>query len=434
MIFVLRIDHHRVVLVRIGATHERNAELVPVVGGLYGERDVVAGAQAVEEHVGIVAREGAIVVAVGSHHVDIHSVVVLCSHCRHSAEGKNAVGVLDELVANQCARPVGLVAIATAYADVLLVNIGTRTEWTPTPDVAVGAVRSCLAGIEGAGVEDALVTIGWPFGTIIEAVLQLLVGWSYHVLHLAAPACANAFAIYAVPVVAQLEDVGALEHTVPDHPDASYVLPVLHVVRLELCEAWVATPFGIGGDNHVEETVFGNEDLRVAEVVGRIAELRTIDLPEFVLRPGLEVGGCGTHHHLAVLAVAVVAGVVDVVGAVLPEAAAGAEGGILCVVVAAVGEDFAQGLIVGTIDSRNCPDGVEAMAHIVVELLQVEHLEVACLWVEERHGVANASDGWLIVGVEACVVGGSEEGSAALPIPCRIAIELFVTASRQHQC
>ena len=70
-------------------------------------------------------------------------------------------------------------------------------------------------------------TIGRPFRTIVETTLQLLVGLGYHILHLAAPAGTETLAINHIPIIAHLEDVGAFKHTVPDHTDTSYMLPVL---------------------------------------------------------------------------------------------------------------------------------------------------------------------------------------------------------------
>ena len=190
MVFVLGVDHHRVITVAVGTTHQRDAEAVPVVGGGHRERDVVAGSQAVVQHKGVITREGAVDTAhlgtVAGHHLDGLLLVELSSDSRHLAHGERTVGMLDDLVAYQRTRPVGL-ATGT-HVDVLVVDGVAGAVGAPTPDVAVLTVASRLAGIESAGVEHALMTVAGPVGTgIVEAGLQSLPSGSHHVLHLAAP-------------------------------------------------------------------------------------------------------------------------------------------------------------------------------------------------------------------------------------------------------
>ena len=139
------------------------------------------------------------------------------------------------------------------------------------------------------------------------------------------------------------------------------------------------------------EVVVGDENLWVTEVVTRIAVVGAVECPEFILCPGLEVGRYCTHHHLAVLAVAVVARVIDIIGTILLVGAARTKCSILLIVVGAVGQHLAEGLIVGTVLGRYAPDGMETMTQVVGELLKVEHLEVASLLIVERHGVADAA-------------------------------------------
>ena len=349
VVFILGVHHHGVVEVVVGTAHEGDAELIPVVGGLHRKRQVVGCSQSVVEHIGIVARQCSVVVTVRGHHVDVLLLRVFGCHSGHGTQGQRAVGVLNELVAHQRTAPVRLVAVAGSYADVLLVQVSARTEGTPAPDVAFGAVGGCFAGIECTAVEHSLMTVGRPLRTIVEAVLQLVVGAGHHVLHLTAPRGTEALAIHQIPPVAHLEDVGALEHAVPDHADASYVFPRLQVGRLELGKHWVAATNGVGGNEHVVEVVIGHKDLRVAEIVAGVAEVRAVERPELVLGPRLEVGRCGTHHHLAVFAVSVVAGVIDVVRAVLLVGTSRTDGCVLLVVVGSVGNDFAQRCVVGSV-------------------------------------------------------------------------------------
>ena len=331
-VLVLGVEDHGVVVVGVCAAHEGDAELVPVVGGLDGQRDVVVAIQTGVEDVGVVAAEGAVVIAVAGHDADGSGLAVLGCQGGYGTEGQRTVGVLDELVTDQCARPLGLVAVLLAtYVDVLLMYGAALAEGTPAPDVAVGAVRGGLAGIEGTAVEHALLAVGGPAGAAVEAVLQIVPRRGHHVLDLAAPGCAERLAVDEIPVLAHLEDVRTLEHTVPDHVEHADVLPVLHVGRLELGKLGVATPYGIGRDDHAVEAIVGHENLRVAEVVGGIAVVGAVEGPKVVLGPGLEVGRRSTHDDLAVLAVAVVAGVVDVVEAVLLVivAAAGTKSGVV---------------------------------------------------------------------------------------------------------
>ena len=148
---------------------------------------MVAVAQAVVEHVGSVATKRAVAVAAGCHDGGVGRFVVLCSHGRHCAKREGAVGLLDNLVAYQRSTPCRLVAVAGTNVGVLLVDVGTCAERTPAPDVAVLTVRGCLASIEGTAVKHSLMTVGRPLRSVIEAVLQFLVGLRHHVLHLAAP-------------------------------------------------------------------------------------------------------------------------------------------------------------------------------------------------------------------------------------------------------
>ena len=63
MVFILGVDDHRVILLAVCATEHRDTELIPVVGGLDSEGDVVRGAQTVVKHVSAVAAERAVAIA-----------------------------------------------------------------------------------------------------------------------------------------------------------------------------------------------------------------------------------------------------------------------------------------------------------------------------------------------------------------------------------
>ena len=120
------------------------------------------------------------------------------------------------------------------------------------------------------------------------------------------------------------------------------MFPVLQIARLELREDRVATRLGISGNHHVVEVIVSDEDLRVAEVVARIAIVRTIECPKNILGPGLEVGRGSTHHHLTILAIAVVARIIDIVGTILLIGTARAQGSILLVIVGSYRQQLAH--------------------------------------------------------------------------------------------
>ena len=156
---------------------------------------MVGSAQTIVEHIGTIARQSSITIAIGFHHLRVDNCAILCSHGWYCTECKSTIGVLDKFVTYQCTTPVGLVAIACTHIDIFLMDICTRTERAPAPDIAIFSVRGSLSCIEGTGIEYTLMTIGRPFGTIVEAALQFLVGRSNHVLHLTAPTCTEALAI-----------------------------------------------------------------------------------------------------------------------------------------------------------------------------------------------------------------------------------------------
>ncbi len=266
-----------------------------------------------------------------------------------------------------------------------------------------------------------------PVGTrILEAVPQPVEGGGHHVLDLAAPCGAIALAVDAIPVVAHLEDVGALTHAVPNHGEVANVLPGLQVARLELGELEVA------GDDHVECAIVGNKDLRVAEVLVGVAIVRPPQHPQSVLAPVLEVGRRGPHHCL--VAIAVVASVIEVIDAVLLDAAARSQCSILLFGRRAGGQHLAQRLVVSTVGGGHAPNRVIVERGVVVILLEVEHLEVASLGVVERHGVATTAKRGVVVGLEASLINRVEEGGGAIPILWLIgAITLLAACRRSKQ-
>ena len=112
----------------------------------------------------------------------------LTCHSGHGAECERTVGMLDDLVADQCARPVWLVAVTTAHADVHVVDVTARAEGTPAPDITVCAVGSSLAGVEGAGVKHTLMPVLRPVGSrVVEAGFQGFIAAGHHIFHLTAP-------------------------------------------------------------------------------------------------------------------------------------------------------------------------------------------------------------------------------------------------------
>ena len=171
------------------------------------------------------------------------------------------------------------------------------------------------------------------------------------------------------------------------------------------------------------------EDLGIAEVRLGVVVVGAAQRPGVVAFPGLEVGRGGAHHNLAVGQQQVVARVVDVIEAVtfVINGAAGAEHGVLLAVAGARGQDFAERDVVGGVGGANTPVGVVALA-VVVVLLQIEHLELLRLPVEERHGVAAASDGGGVVGAESLFVRRDEGFRRAGPVLFRIGIVGVVAA------
>ena len=71
--------------------------------------------------------------------------------------------MLYELMGNEVASPL------YGFGVVLAGACGA-----PSPDVAVGAVRCCLAGIQSAAVEVTLVRVGPQTGVVLCASLQLI--------------------------------------------------------------------------------------------------------------------------------------------------------------------------------------------------------------------------------------------------------------------
>ena len=334
--------------------------------------------------------------------------------------------MLDELVAHHGTGPVGLAG--SAHVDILVMDGRTGAIGAPAPDIAVGPVGSGLARIEGAAVQHPLMTVLRPMGTrVAEAFLQALETAGHHVLDLAAPARPVALAVHEVPPVPHLEDVRAFTHAVPNHVEGAHMLPGPEVGGLEVGE------FQVAGNDHVPQAVVGLEHLRIAEVVARVAEVIPLQGPEQVLGPGLEIRGGSPQHHLAVGAVAVVAGVVDVVQTVclIVHAAAGSDSGILFQRGSAGGKDFTQRGIAGTVLRGNAPDRMEIVGAVVLELLQVEDFVLARFRIPERHRVPHPADGGGIVRIESFVVSAGEIGGRGVPVAGSVAVFFLAASHRQ---
>ena len=125
--------------------------------------------------------------------------------------------------------------------------------------------------------------------------------------------------------------------------------------------------------------------------------------------------------------------IIDIIDTVFLVCTSRTEGSILLVVVSSEGNQFAQRLVIGTVGSRNSPDGMEAMRHVVDELLQVEHLEVASLLIVERHGISYSTDSRGIVCSKALIIGRGKEGGRSVPVLGRVASE-FVVRTRSEGC
>ena len=182
------------------------------------------------------------------------------------------------------------------------------------------------------------------------------------------------------------------------------------------------------------QTVVRLEDLRVAEIVRRIAEVVTLDGPEDILGPGLEIGRSGAEDDLAVGASAIVSGIINIVQAfrLVIDAATGTEGGILHIDGSAVGKNFSQGGIAGAVGGRYPPKGMEVVGGVILELLKIQDFEFARLGIVERHRVTHTADGRRIVGTEPVVVRRSEIFGRSVPVTGRIAI-VFLVAGKDGQ-
>ena len=331
-------------------------------------------------------------------------------------------------MAHKGSGPVGLAG--STYVHVAVKDSGTGTGRAPAPDVAVGSVGSGLSGIESAGFQHAFAHILRPVGARVgEAVLQPFPGIGHHILDLAAPGSAVAFRVDEIPPVAHLEHVRAFAHTVPDHVEGTHVGPGLEVVGDEIPELEVA------GEDHMPLAVIGLENLRIAEVVGGIAEIVSLQGPEQILGPVDKVRGSGAEDDFAVGGVAVVAGVVDVVQAVglVVDAAAGADGSVLLPDGGAHRENLTQRSVGSTVLGAHTPDGVEVVGGVVVVFLQVQHLELAGLAVIERHGVTYTADSGGVVRAEAFLIGRFEEFSRLVPGLRGITVMLLVAGKGGRQ-
>ena len=242
---------------------------------------------------------------------------------------------------NQCATPVRFAT--SAHIDILGIDVCTRTVRTPSPDIAVGAVRSCLTGIEATAIQHALLIVG-PYFRIVQTGFQLFPALGLDILHLTTPIDGLAFAEHQIPPVAHLEHIRTFAHAFPHHIELSYVLPVLHISRLKVGKFRIAAIRRSRRDYHMIEAIVGHKYLWVTEVPGRIAIVRSMQLPEVVASPGLKVGRRSTHHNLAILAVGVLTSIVDVVQtlAFVVVAAACTQRSILLIVITSHGQYLAN--------------------------------------------------------------------------------------------
>ena len=232
----LRVDNHGVILLGVRATNHRDTKLIPFVGSGDGEADLVVIAQATHQHVSIrllgIASKRIDAVRLGHVlallHLYVNILVVLLAHGINLSECQCTVLVLDELIANQVATPLWLCRRST-HSSIVLAASGR----TPAPQIAVGAIAGCLAGIKTTAVEEALVSIRPSCHIVGGTSLQLVKCFSLKILH-SAYSMMN-LAIHQVPIVAHFEEVGTLVETIPHHGhEHTIVSPVLQVIRYEL--------------------------------------------------------------------------------------------------------------------------------------------------------------------------------------------------------
>ena len=86
---------------------------------------MVGNIKTIEEHISSVATQRTITIAVRIHYLCLNSLVILPCQCRHSTKRECTISMLDNLVADQSTTPVGLVAVASTYVGILLMDIGT---------------------------------------------------------------------------------------------------------------------------------------------------------------------------------------------------------------------------------------------------------------------------------------------------------------------
>ena len=173
----------------------------------------------------------------------IHICIEIAVDIVYFSERKGTIRMLDEPMRDECTCPIGFASFVID-GGVVIVTSGRA----PAPDIAVGTVGSCFAGIETAAVEVPLVVIRPDSYIIGGAGPEFVEGVCFEILH--SSNLAVQFTIDEIPPVAHFEDIGALVEAIPHsgHKDA-VIIPMDQVIGSEVREH-IASVLA-GSDKHM---------------------------------------------------------------------------------------------------------------------------------------------------------------------------------------
>ena len=147
----------------------------------------------------------------------------------------------------------------------------------------------------------------------------------------------------------------------------------------------------------------------VAEVVLIVAEVLTFDQKSTILGPGIEISRSCYHHSLCALVTCRLILITCIecivkLACLIIDGRTSTDGSILRL-QGATRNQFTQSSIVGSILGTYTPDGVVSAFRIRTEVLQIQHLEIASHWIEERHRVAYIAHSRLVISILCCCIG-----------------------------
>ena len=202
-------------------------------------------------------------------------------HALYLSQGKRTVGMLYQAVRHKRPCPIGFSVVVIDGCIVIVAACRA-----PSPQIAVGAIRSGLTGIESAAVQIALMVIR-PNGYIVRRTSrQAFERAGFEILH--AAYLSMQLAIDEIPPVAHLKDIRALVETIPEgvHKYAS-VRPLHEIGGGEMRQ--YVTPVLAGCYQHMILAVLAEEHLRVTEIIAVVIPRCAIE-PEIGFRPGDAIG------------------------------------------------------------------------------------------------------------------------------------------------